>query len=360
MILVLGTLGISAGSAAGQDAASEVRSEIDRLQRTVNDKPAADPGWQRARPELSGLLSRARASLQAGRLYLSLEELARARTTLRALESVKESRAAKSGMPGFETAWKKTSRELATIDRKAPASARGKAPAAFRALAETAEGQTTVLLQASRSYAEVTSADAGFYYMGEARAAAESARFCASLGAARPLPPLPLPLRSVAPELRRLQERTVAAFTPPRSLQHHGDFIGLNATLKLAGELDGAGLYAGALYQYLDAVQQLGRLDGATPDAAKQAGLRATLAGLRTRLRASPEDDSIAELFLERAEALLGDGKGAAPGADAWTNAAVLAEQVLPAYLSWRQPAPVPNLIAGHPIAVTLVRWPYT
>jgi len=244
------------------------------------------------------------------------------------------------------------------VDRQAQARERAQAPALFRAMAETAEGQATVLLQASRSQGFATSAGEGFYYLGEARAAAESARFCSSLRGSHPA--APLPLRSVAPELRRLQEWMVAAFTPPRSLQQHGDFVVLNATLKLANDLDAAGLYAGTLYQYLEALQQRSRLDRAPPDAAQQARVRAALAALTTRLRQSRRDDSIGELFLERAEALLAGRNGAAPSPDAWKNAAVLAEQVLPAYFSALQPAPPPNPLASHPLAVTLVRWPYT
>jgi hypothetical protein len=353
-------LGLSAGPAAGQDAASQIRAEIDRLERVVSAKPAADPDWKEARPELAGTLGQARASLQAGRLYLSLEELEQARTSLRALEVAKESGAAKGGLPGFESAWKKASAELA-LNAKAPAGAWDKVPAIFQAMAETAAGQKMILLAASRSYADVTSAGSGFYYLGQARAAAESARFCASLRSARPAAPAaPLPLRPVTPELRKLQERTVAAFKPPHSIEHHSDFIRLNATLKLAGELDGARYDAGALYQYLDAVQQFSRLELAPPDAAQRSALGGNLAALRARLRNSPQDDSIAELFLERAEALLGSGKGAAPGPDAWKNAAVIAGEVLPAYFAWQKPAPAPNQLASQPITVTLVRWPYT
>jgi hypothetical protein len=351
-------LGISALPAAGQDAPSQVQAEIERLQRTVSGKPAADPDWKEAKPSLSGSLSRALEALHAGRLYSSLEELKEARTSLRALEATKES-APKSGLPGFESAWKKTSLELAGPAGKAPAWTN--APAAIRALAETAQGQTTILLMASRSYAGATSPGAGFYYLGEAKAAAESAAFYATLHSSRQAAPgPPAPLRSIAPELRRLQDRTVAAFKPPRSIERHGDFIRLNATLKRAGELDAAQLHAGALYQYLDAVQQFERLDFPVPDAARQSALRGNLAALHSRLRGSRQDDSIAELFLERAETVLAGRNGSGPSAEDWRNAAVLAERVLPAYFALLKPAPPPSRQAVQPITVTLLRWPYT
>jgi hypothetical protein len=351
-------LGISAGLAAGQDSASAVRAEIDRLQRAVNAKPAADPDWREARPEIAGALARARTALQAGRLYLSLEQLESARTSLRALEAAKEPGAGPGGLEGFKANWKKANVELAATDAKPPAGAWDRVPAVFRALAETGAGQTKILLDASLSYGSVTSPGSGYYYLGQARAAAESARFYASLPASRPA--APLPLRSVQPELRQLQDRVVAAFKPPHSIEHHGDFIRLNATLKLAGELDAAHYYAGALYQYLDALQQFSRLELVAPDAAQRSALAGSLAALRTRLRSAPQDSSIAELFLERAEALLGRGKGAPPDPDSWKNAAVIANQVLPAYFEWQKAPPPQNQLASHPITVTLVRWPYT
>jgi len=340
-------LGLSALPAAGQ-AAAQVRAEIARLEKAVRGKTAADPDWQAAK----GSLTAARASLDAGRLYLSLQELEQARTSLRALETTKYP-------PGaFESAWKGTNRELTALAEKAPARLWGQTPVVLRALSEATQGKTMILLMASRSYADVTNARGGFYYLGEAKAAAESATFCSLLHTSRQA--APLPLRSIAPELRRLQDRTVAAFKPPRSVEHHGAFISLNATLKLAGELDAAQLHAGALYQYLDAVQQLERLDFPALDIAQQSALQGKLADLRSHIRSSKRDDSIAELFLERAEALLAGRNGSPPNGEDWKNAAVIASRVVPAYFALLKPAPLPIRQAVHPITVTLLRWPYT
>jgi hypothetical protein len=351
-------LGLPARPVTSQDASSQVRMEIARLERAVSGQPDADPHWKDAKTGLLGSLSQARESLDAGRLYLSLEEMEGARTSFRALETTSQgSRASKNGVPGFEIAWRKARLELSAFDGKAPTRPGAKVQAAVRALAETAEGQATILLAASRAYARVTNAGAGFYYLGEAKAAAESVAFCSSLPPSREAAP---PLRSVAPELRQLQEQTTAAFTPPRSIQLHGDFIRLNATLKLAGELDSARLHAGSLYQYLDAVEQLGRLDPTAPDAASRSALRGEVATLKTRLRGSRQDDSIALLFLQRAEARLAGRKGAAPSEDDWKTAAVLVDRVLPAYFALQKPAAFENQRASQPVTVTLVRWPYT
>ncbi len=86
------------------------------------------------------------------------------------------------------------------------------------------------------------------------------------------------------------------------------------------------------------------------------------IAEWRTRLRGAREDDSIAELFLERAEARLERGKAgkAKPSGDDLKNVAAVVERVLPAYLAVQKPASLENQRASQPITVTLVRWPYT
>src|SRR5262249_37415890 len=140
--------------------------------------------------------------------------------------------------------------------------------AATRAIGESAQGKIETLVEASRAYAAVTSPGEGVFYLGQAQAAAELAALAHELRSVRGSP-RPPPLRSVLPELDTLQAKVNRAFRPPRSIERHPDFIRLNAALKLARELDAATLYGGALYQYLDAVQQLAALD--PPSAARDA-----------------------------------------------------------------------------------------
>jgi hypothetical protein len=335
---------------------SRIRAEIARLERVVRAKSGKDADWREDKPDLLQALAGARAALAAGRPYLGLERLEEARSALRALEVRKTPSA-------FDPAWKKASPELTVSTQEARKRSWNDTPAAVRALAETAEGQTLTLLEASRSYAAVTSDKAGLYYLGQARATAETVRFCATLRFPGPPAPLPLrPLRSVAPELARLQERALAAFKPPLSIDRHADFIRLNATLKRAGELDAAQLYAGAVYQYLEALRQLGRL--AAPDAdprpTQGAELAVAVDGLRARLAGSGQDGSLAELFLERAEELLAGRKDFSPSPADLRDAAVLVEQVLPAYFAYLGPAAPAPAPEARAVTVTLVRWPYT
>ncbi|HEX9256042.1 MAG TPA: hypothetical protein VF938_10870 [Candidatus Angelobacter sp.] len=135
------------------------------------------------------------------------------------------------------------------------------------------------------------------FYMGQAQGEAAFAVFVSRLHSARAA--AAIPLRSVLPDLEALQEKTNAAFQPPRSIDMHPRFIALNSTLKFARELDSSKAYVGALYQYLEAVRHYGMLDPAVPDATKQAALRNTVAEELKKLTAAKRDDSIAQIFLE-------------------------------------------------------------
>jgi hypothetical protein len=405
ILAALAVLGPAALLAAPRDLGTRIEVEVERLRQVIDAKPPADPDWKGARPGIIGGLEQVREALRARRPYLALERLRTAHGALRALELAKAAALAAGpggpGMAGFDAAWGKARVELAAADRQAAARRWDGAPAALRALSEAAQGTTLTMLAASRAYATVTQPAAGYYYLGEAGAAAEFAALCYSLRDAAPpaadsaapltavsrtaapvssssSPPVSSPVssrvsptvsppvspRSVLPELRRLQRQTDAAYEPPRPQRLHGSFINLNATLKAAADLDAAGLNAGALYQYLNAVQDLATLDPATPPpggAAARARLPGRIAALRRRLAAERQDASLAELFLERAEAALTPPPGTAPAPPALAQAAAIAERVVPAWFAVMAAAPAAaHQAAGATVTVTLVRWPFT
>ncbi len=130
--------------------------------------------------------------------------------------------------------------------------------------------------------------------------------------------------------------------------------------MKAARELDSSRAYAGALYQYLEAVRHFGMLDPAVPDAAKQATLRNALTEELKKVSAAKRDDSIAQIFLERAAGWLNKPEGAAPSPDEWRATQVVLQQVLPAYYAALKPTAPRQERAGRTATLTLVRWPYT
>jgi hypothetical protein len=292
-------------------------------------------------------------------LYLSLENLGQAEDYFQAVRTIEaKADAIKDNLPAFEAEWGKASLEYAALDKQARQRDWNCFPAAVRALSESAQGRTIPLLEGSRGFATATKPQDGLAYMGEAKGEAAYATFLHGLSIARK--GSPFPLRSVLPELEALQEKTNTAFQPPRSIDMHPRFINLNATLKFARELDSSKAYAGALYQYLEAVRHYGMLDPAAPDAAKQESLRKTVAEELKNVSASKRDDSIAQAFLERAEGWLNKPDSAAPSSDEWRAIIVILKQVLPAYYAALKPAAPLQHRAARTATLTLVRWPYT
>ena len=334
---------------AWQNPTAPIAAEIDRIERESASGTPSEP---------SPALKAAREALRSGRTYLALERLAQAVDQLRGARSVAEkSDAVKSGMPAFEAELSKASASIASSSRDASAVNQARAPAALRALSETALARTSPLLAGGRGFATALAPKDGLYYLGEARGQAEFAAFCRSL--ALPRKGRPWAARSLLPELLALQAKTDAAFVPPRSIEQHPRFIALNSTLKLARELDSSRSYCGALYQYLEAVRHFAMLDAPPVDEAARPKLQAAVEAARAKTAASSSDDSIPLLLLERIAALLAPAEGT-PGADDWRNAQVTLAKVLPAYSAALKPASSVLPAAGKTIDLTLVRWPYT
>jgi hypothetical protein len=346
-----------AGVAQSPDDA--VRKEITRLQTFASAQSVADEDWKDMQPMVQRYLALADQALKAGHVYFAVEELGKANASAAAYQFSKQSpEILKQGMAGFEKEWKQASVKLAALDTEAKTRKWTGAPAAVRAVAESAQGQGPVLVEAAHAYATVTNPEAGYFYLGEAKADEEFARLVHGFGLKGR--GTPLGARSILPEIEKLQEKINASFVPPRSIEKHSDFIRLNSTLKLAGELDRAQLYCGTLYQYLQAVVQYELLEAKEVDASTQAEVRAAIAAARKKVEASRRDDSIAQMFVERAETLIANKAGKEASAEEWKNAVVVVQEAIPSYYeALESHAPVPRQ-QKDAVTVTLVRWPYT
>jgi len=294
-------------------------------------------------------------------LYSSLERLGQVMDVYQGARVLADKRAetVKGGLEAFDSEWRKTSAVVREREREARSKDWTKGPAAIRALAEVSESKAMPLVDAGRAYGTATQPKDGLFTLGEAEGNAEFVRFCAALEVARKGEELPR--RSLAPELDNLQAKANAAFVPPRSIELHSQFIQLNSTLKLARDLDGARMYSGALYQYLQAVLDYGMLMGAAPapDGAKQASLKNAIAALNKKVENSTNDDSIAEMFVQRAAQMV-RSDGPPPPAEVWKGVAVFIDEVMPAYYAALKPVACPPPGEGRTVDIRLVRWPYT
>lgn len=359
MVSLIFLVAAAALPAANQDPASQIKSEIERLQKSIQDKPIVFPEFPKAADMVNDSLKAAVANLSAGRLYLSLQDLGRAEDLLSGIRlTIEKMDAMKAGMPAYEAEWERASLKLTTLDRQARDRDWSHAPAAVQALSETAQGTSMPLLEGGRGFAVSTEPKNGLFYIGQAQGEADFAAFCAALNFSRQ--GAPYPLRSYLPEFAALQEKTNAAFQPPKSVELHSRFIALNSTIKQGEELDAAQYYAGSLYHYLESVRNFGMLDVAAPDAARQAAIKSTLASARRKFADSKRDDSIGQIFVERAESQINHADGSAATEEDWKSSKVIAEQVLPAYNALgKAPARLERSFTKT-VNLTLVRWPYT
>ena len=359
LALVVALAGAASGAfGAGPDPSERVNAEVVRLRRSLEEKPIAGGELAGVASACDGALKASAAALEAGRLYLSLEALGRASGLFHGVRFASEKEeAVASGLPAFTSEWNEANRAL-TATAGAREGRWDRSRAAVQALAETADGRILPLLEGARGFSVATGPKDGLFYIGEAQGEAEFAALCASLEFRDKVGRFPL--RSMLPELQHLQEKTNAAFQPPRSIDLHQRFVALNSSLKAGLELDAAEKYAGSAYQYLEAVRHYGMLDAKPLDEPAQARLLEDLAAGRARIEASKRDESLAQLFLERAASQVAHADGSAPSADEWRSARVIIDQVLPAYSAARLPVVAAARSVGRQIRMTLVRWPYT
>ena len=360
LFLLLNVLtGISVPATAQTTAPAQIKAEISRLQQSLKDAPIADKNFAEVPSMVEGTLKATNDAVNAGQLYLALEKLGQAESLLHGVQrAADKTEVEKGGLPAFQSQWNKASLRLTALDKDAHAKPWDHAPLAVRALSEAAQGKAIPLLEGAQGFAVATGPKDGLFYIGQAEGESDFATFCASLALVDKGPGFPL--RSWLPELQTMQAKANAVFQPPQSIDLHSRFIALNSTIKLAQELDASRFYAGALFAYLEAVRHYGMLKTPPLDAAKQAELKQDLAAERTRLAASSGDDSLAQLFVERAQSYAAHPDGSAPSADEWRGATVILDQVLPAYYAAKKPAAQIAQTSGKTVEITLVRWPYT
>jgi hypothetical protein len=353
MAFLLLTLSLVAQN-AGQDAESQIRMRIDRLEQSLQEKPIASSDFPNFKENSGELIRSAREAVSNHRVFQSLEKLAQLLSFVQGGRRGTEDLATgDSGLPAFEAKWAKANLEVTAVDQQIRTRNWKNTPEALRALIENALGKVVPLMAGSRGFALSTSPADGMFYLGQAEGLGEFVKFCASLNL--PRTGKAIPERSVLPELQRLQDKVNAAFVPPKSIDQHPRFIALNATLKTALELDAGKFYAGALYQYLDAVRVFGTLETAELDAEQKSQLKDKIAAMRATLHVST-DDSILEIFAERAESLVSSAKTP----EELRSAFLISSQVVPAYMAAREPAAMTKRTSRKTIQVTLVRWPYT
>jgi hypothetical protein len=363
LLLAVSTAAAATAVVRAGEKSDPLAAEIARLDSFIRNNRSNDELWPDVKKSTEPALARCRAALDAGRRWLAFQRLASVAVNLdgsaylqqRTIDQRTESAA-------FETEWTRMGdvlrKELETI---APEAMQGVAPAAVRAVGETALFQVRPFYESSLDYGRSTMPDAGLFYLGSAQAARDLAGKSRALSV--PSKDAPPPLRSLAPEIDALERELLATYRPPVSIERHSDFIGASSTLNDARRLDAAGLRYGTLLRYLQAALRTATLK--TSPGADVSALRARLPEMEKRLAAAGVDHTVGRVFLEAAQEDLSPATSASPagGQNApppgATAAAVLAD-VLPRYFAALEPGREATPRPPAEVTVTLVRWPFT
>jgi hypothetical protein len=353
--ILLGALGALAASTRSADP---LASEIARWSEYLKTNTSTDEMWLQIKEGSDAAMARVESAMRDGRRLLALQRLAAVAPNLESAEYVASlPPEARKSDAAFETAWKNAGRELAVALRPpSPTAFEGVAPAAVRAVGEASLAQVRVFYDASLEYERNTMPDAGYFYLGLAKAQSDFAELCRSLS--RPAGLRPPPLQGLASGIDALEGELLSAYRPPASIDKHSDFIAASAALKEARELQSAGLAYGAALRYLQAALRAAPLTGKSPAMTTQEAVR-KLAEVEPRLaeREGGVDQSLGRLFLEAAQS---DLAAASASNEPPVQASAIVTSVLPRYFVALEP---PRAAAARPapdVTVTLVRWPYT
>jgi hypothetical protein len=353
ILLVLLTAGARSG--VSTTSSDPLAAELARWSNFLRDHTSTDDTWNQVKEAAGPLIARADEALRDGQRFLALFRLSAARMYLSASAYIGTRTAQERKDTGaFEAEWTRVGKVLqADISEPRPRALEGVRPAAVRALAEAAQPQVRIYYESSREYGRDTSAQYGLLYLGAAQAQREFVEFCRTLSfGSEGAPP---PLRSLAPELDRLEAELLQAYRPPAAIERHSEFISASSTLKEARELDGLGLRYGALLRYLQAVQRIAPLTG-NPAVLEPGSIDESLKNWDSRLSKAGRDDTIGRLFLEAAEA----DSAHPPAGGKPVIASVILRDVLPRYTAALEPGRVEPVAPPAQVTVTLVRWPYT
>ena len=304
----------------------------------------------------TGAFSRVERARQSGRLFLSLFLLHPSAAILPAIEYQKaKADVSKGGQEALEREWRRLGGELAEKERRLTASPTRRSPLVVQAMLERALTQVRPHYQSGRLYGQQTTIDAGLFYLGRAKAQLEFALFCRGLDAAAsgPAPSL----RSLALELEELEREVTQAYRRLGAADQDNTFIRINASLKVAQDLERERRFGGALLQYLEVFRALEAVNSMPADNLAPDALKSLSESFRARLSEGKTDQSVGWLYWQMAQTALESGD-----ANDLKQAAVILHHVAPRYFEYMarlKESPAPKVVARE-VTVTLARWPYT
>ena len=278
-------------------------------------------------------IKEAEEALKADRLFLSLSLLQVPYTDLLAEQFRLNHKATEeAGENVFEQVWEKSKADITAKNEKLAGLRSRPLPTMVAALAATSAHRGKPYYSSSLYYGRQTSTGSGLFYLGRAFAYLDFATFCRSLnfetaGSPPTLPPLSAVIQSLRKDTREL-------YQPPLSQTRHSDFIKVNSTLKVAGELLRKNLPQAAFQEYLRASLYLAMIHEAEPSSEGWAALQVKYKDMALQLGKIQGDQSIADGFMQMAEVAIKGGEGKKRSQLDFRTTHAILESVLPAYLT--------------------------
>lgn len=312
----------------GSGAVRQILTEASRMNRLL---PVLEFPAEEAAVYTKQIAQIERAA-QDGRLLLSLQLLEQVEPFLVAVEYQKSKRAEveRGGMEAFEREWLRLGEGLKVEQRSFAVKSSQRLPVAVRAIIEHCLTQVRPHYQAGRLYGQNTTINAGLFYLGTALAQLQFAAFCRELRF--PVSGAAISLRSLAPELDKLEKEVLQAYRNADATTQQATFNRINSALKIAQDLQQERRFGGALLQSLEVRRMLAMIHTGSEPTPLQEALKTQAESWRARLLAEKADHSIAHLYWETARALLD-----APEADArdLRRASAILNWVIPAYFDY-------------------------
>jgi hypothetical protein len=352
IIIAPGALAQSPPGRHGDRTGASIAAETMRLKGILASLKLPDADGE----IYAGAFSRVERARQSGHVFLSLFLLHPSAATLPAIEYQKaKAEVEKGGLEALEREWRRLGGELAEKERRLTAAPARRHPLAVQAMLERALTQVQPHYQSGRLYGQQTTIDAGLFYLGRAKAQLDFALFCRGLDAvASGAAPS---LRSLAPELEELEREVTQAYRRLGAADQDNTFIRINASLKVAQDLERERRFGGALLQYLEVFRALEAVNSMPAESLAPEALKSLSESFRAQLSGDKTDHSVGWLYWQMAQTALESGD-----ANDLKQAAVILRHVAPRYFKYMsslKEGPAPKAVAGE-VTVTLARWPYT
>ena len=320
---------ILANACLAQQAVKQLSEITDDVEKRLSSLNVSDD----LKKQCTADVAEARANLKLKNLYLSLYTIRTCQLELASLAYAQaKSDLTSKGAEAFETEWRQLGSSL-TEKENILADRTTKLPAVIVALADVSQSQARPYYQSGRLFALNSNMAEGIYYLGRAPANLDFAIMCRGLDLSRPKKAT-ASFRSPQPELTQLETMALRTYKTADVSTQQAQYNRLNANLKIAGELNRASMFEGALLKYLESKLYFGLII-TTAEKEDLQHLRDRTKEAEKQLISDKVDHSIGLLFLQLADRSLNPDEKAEPSAAQIKRAVVILNQVLPSYFDY-------------------------